>query len=85
MALHIRSERADRLAREVAARTGETLTDAVIQGLELRLKQAEKRPTKTARKKRTLEQMLAELDALPILDGRHPDEIIGYDENGLPT
>jgi antitoxin VapB len=22
--------------------------------------------------------------ALPILDGRHPDEIIDYDEHGLP-
>jgi antitoxin VapB len=23
--------------------------------------------------------------ALPVLDDRTPDEIIGYDENGLPT
>jgi antitoxin VapB len=85
MALHIRSEKADRLARQVAARTGESLTDAVIQGLELRLKQAEQQPNDPKRKKRTFEQILAEIHALPILDGRDPDEIIGYDEHGLPS
>ena len=37
MSLYIRSEEADRLAREVAQRTGETLTEAVTTALRQRL------------------------------------------------
>jgi antitoxin VapB len=32
-----------------------------------------------------LQAIVRRLDALPILDSREPDEVIGYDENGLPT
>jgi hypothetical protein len=34
---------------------------------------------------RELEQILNRVDQLPVLDDRSPDEIIGYDENGLPS
>jgi len=37
MALHIRSPRVDRLAREVSQRTGETLTEAIARALAERL------------------------------------------------
>ncbi|MEM8987290.1 MAG: hypothetical protein AAGC95_11255 [Pseudomonadota bacterium] len=32
-----------------------------------------------------IEAALARVDKLPVLDDRTADEIIGYDENGLPT
>ena len=32
-----------------------------------------------------LDTIIARFAALPILDGRTADEIIGYDENGLPS
>ena len=32
-----------------------------------------------------IEAALARIDSLPVLDDRNADEIIGYDENGLPT
>lgn len=32
-----------------------------------------------------LDDILRRVDSLPILDPRSPDEILGYDENGLPT
>lgn len=32
-----------------------------------------------------LDEILRRVDSLPILDPRSPDEIVGYDENGLPT
>jgi hypothetical protein len=32
-----------------------------------------------------LKEIARRFDALPILDDREPDEILGYDENGLPT
>jgi hypothetical protein len=30
------------------------------------------------------EEILARVDSLPILDSRTPDEILGYDDLGLP-
>jgi antitoxin VapB len=32
-----------------------------------------------------MEAMQPRLSALPVLDHRSPDDIIGYDEDGLPT
>lgn len=36
-------------------------------------------------KKLAVEQILAQYAALPELDSRSPDEILGYDQDGLPT
>ena len=41
MALHIRSSRVDKLAREVSERTGETLTEAIARALSERLDRLE--------------------------------------------
>jgi antitoxin VapB len=35
--------------------------------------------------RRDIDEILARVDALPDLDTRTADEIIGYDENGLPS
>jgi antitoxin VapB len=32
-----------------------------------------------------LDELLRRVDALPTLDTRSADEILGYDENGIPT
>ena len=34
---------------------------------------------------RRLSALADELATLPVVDGRHPDEIIGYDAHGLPA
>ena len=39
--------------------------------------------TKAARLKK-IREAARRFDTLPVLDAREPDEIIGYDENGLP-
>jgi hypothetical protein len=31
-----------------------------------------------------LEEILHRVDQLPVLDSRSPEEILGYDEHGLP-
>jgi antitoxin VapB len=83
MALSFKDPEADRLAREVAARTGETLTTAVIVVLRERLARLRGRA-----RRRPLRDDLREIGqrcaALPTLDERSADEIIGYDERGLP-
>jgi len=32
-----------------------------------------------------IDDILRRLDALPVLDSRSPDEIVGYDADGLPA
>lgn len=83
MALSIKSIEVERLAREIAAKTGDSLTGAIQKSLQERL-------DRLRREKRTrilagqLQEILQRVDQLPILDSRSADEILGYDEHGLP-
>ena len=79
MALSIKSDRADRLARELSALTGESITDVVVESLEARLAMERSR-----RRTRSLADLGERFRALPVLDGRTMDEVIGFDKNGLP-
>jgi len=83
MALSIKSIDVERLARETSAKTGESLTGAIQTALEerlQRLKQDRRAHILTSQ----LEEILARVDRLAVLDKRSPDEILGYDEHGLP-
>ena len=80
MVLSIKSERADQLARDLAALTGESITDAVVASLEARL-EFERRRRRTV----TLDDIVERFGRLPVLDERTPDDILGYDEHGLPA
>ena len=84
MVLSIKDAEADRLARRLAAQTGESLTQAVVSALRDRL-------AKEQQKSRDVESVVADAMeigrhyvAQPTLDRRTPDEIIGYDEHGIP-
>jgi antitoxin VapB len=84
MALSIKDPETERLARTLAERTGETITIATRRALEERLR----RIGSDARKAALLEDLAASRrrwSALPVRDDRSADEIIGYDENGLPN
>jgi antitoxin VapB len=85
MALHINNERTDALARELAARTGETITHAVTQAIEARLRDVMPKKRTPKEKFQAAMDILKRIDALPVLDARSPDEILGYDEHGLPS
>jgi antitoxin VapB len=83
MALNIRSPEAEKLATALAKLTGETKTEAVTRALRDRLARL--------RRERSRRRLADELDAialrcasLPIRDARSPEEIIGYDERGVP-
>ncbi len=80
MALSIKSATADQLARELAALTGESITEAVVAALELRLAAERRR-----RRDRGLDDVVERFRALPVLDDRSPHEILGYDDRGLPA
>ena len=83
MALSIKNPEADRLARQLAAATGESLTEAVTRAIRERLVRETGWSVEGARA--AISRIQAEIAAAPVLDDRTPDEIIGYDEHGLPT
>jgi antitoxin VapB len=85
MALNIRDPEAQRLARELAEATGETMTSVVIKALQERLERLRVRQV-VSRTERAARLMAhgKRFAALPVLDPRSADEIIGYDEVGLP-
>ena len=84
MALSIKDPEADRLARALAARTGETLTQAVVVALRERLARETGR-TRAVPLREELAAIRRRCAALPVLDTRPADEILGFDERGLPV
>ena len=84
MPISIRNPLAEKLARKVAEESGESLTQAVIHSLEERLERLEGR-----RQVSGIEEEIVRISnrcrALPDLDDRSPEEILGYDERGLPS
>jgi antitoxin VapB len=85
MAISLKDPETDRLARQVAKLTGETLTEAVRRSLAERLKREQLKQGHNPRLADKLERLVQSFSALPVLDDRTPDEILGYDENGLPS
>lgn len=81
MALSIKNVEAERLARELAKKRGTTVTRAVIAALEDALRRT--RGRKAAPSMRDAIREISErCSALPDLDTRTADEILGYDERG---
>lgn len=84
MALSIRNERAEQLAREIAQLTGYNMTSAIIMALEEKLERLRRFRQVNSK----LDEIMAishRCSALPDLDTRSPDEILGYDEHGVNT
>ncbi len=83
MALSIKSIEVERMARELSGKTGESLTGAIQKALEERLGRL-KRERRSQILASQLDEILHRVDEMPDIDSRSPDEIIGYDEFGLP-
>ena len=84
MALSIKNPETDRLAHELARATGESVTTAVTNAIKLRLEMVNPRSdgARLIEDVRQVQQLVA---SLPDRDQRSPDEIIGYDNFGLPA
>ena len=83
MSLTIENAEVERLARELAAQTGETVTEAVLRSLRERLLR-ERGRVSGAELVEDLRQLGEYCSRLPVLDARSPDDILGYDASGLP-
>ena len=82
MALSIDDPETDRLAQELSSLTGESIANSVRTALRERLERTKARRRSGERRGRMA--IARRCSARPLLDPR-PEEIIGYDENGLPT
>jgi antitoxin VapB len=78
----IKDEEADRMIRQLAERTGETITDAVKKAVAQRLERVPLSEQEIAERRRRIEVILARADAMPTVDHRSADEIIGYNDRG---
>ncbi len=85
MALSLKDNETDRLAREVAALTGETLTEAIRKALAERLERERLRRGQPCNLAERLREIGEHCASLPDLDTRTPEEIVGYDETGMWT
>ena len=83
MPLNIKDPETEKSVRELAALTGETVTAAIHRAAEERLQRVRRKHPG-----RDLAEEILEIGrrcaALPDLDRRTAEEIIDYDENGLP-
>ena len=85
MALSIKSEEVESKVRRLADLTGTSLTRAISNAVDAELARRERTE---AEKESLFEEIMAisrHCSSLPVLDVRSEDEIMGWDENGLPT
>ena len=83
MTLSIKNPKADQLARELARRQSRTITEVVLAALEAELER-EKRRADAKNMVEDLRKIGQRYSALPDFDTRSEDEILGYDEHGIP-
>jgi antitoxin VapB len=82
--LNIKDPEAHDLAAEIARRTGESLTTVVKQALRERLARERSSGRSSARLVERALELGRRISSRPILDPRTPEEILGYDDSGVP-
>lgn len=84
MALSIKDPETERLARMLASRTGESITEATRKAIEDRLKRLGSSVQQDAILRDKLDVIRGRFARMPVDDGRSAEEILGYDDDGLP-
>lgn len=79
MALNIKSRQTEQVVRELAKRMGLSITDAVHQAAEEKLRTLE---DDKEQRKAALREIIARGRSIPLLDTRSVDEILGYNDRG---
>jgi antitoxin VapB len=82
MALSIRNAKAEKLARELAAESGENITQAITRALEERLQRLRGRSTAIDMAEEIM-KISRRCSEIPDRDKRSPDEILGYGSRGV--
>ena len=84
MALNIKNEETEKLARELAPRRGQGITAVLTDVLRREVKRERRklRPDDIEVRMRRIVKIVKRYNSLPLLDTRSDDEIIGYNEQG---
>jgi antitoxin VapB len=86
MGLSVKNPEVERMLRQIAGRRGVGMTEALRQLLaEEEARAAAQREAEVAAKLRRLHEIQARVAALPNVSDMTDDEILGYDENGIPS
>jgi antitoxin VapB len=80
MAINIKNLEADKLARELSAITGETITEAVIKSLAERLEREKNKQITPLPLQQELLNIAKRYQTLPTLDNRTEEEILGNND-----
>jgi len=75
----------DELAQELSHYTGESITQAILTALRERLEREKEKVGQAESLKEEILRIGQECAALPVLDQRLPEEILGYNEHGVPA
>jgi antitoxin VapB len=84
VALNIKDDNTDRLARELAAETGESITVAVATAVRERLERL-RGAVPRERRRQALRDIATRSSARPVQDNRSADQIVGYGADGLAS
>lgn len=83
MAIHIKDAETERLVRELATRSGESITQSIKRAIAERLERLRSGRSGGIQRAEIL-RIVERIAALPELDARTNEEILGFDESGLP-
>ena len=83
--LNIKDPEAHILASELARQTGNSLTQVVKDALREKLAREQTTKPDQLRLVSRILEIAHRAASRPVLDSRTPDEIIGYDEFGIPS
>jgi antitoxin VapB len=84
MALNIKDPATDRLARELACLSGESITIALHRAIEMRLVE-ERARRRVSHVRQSLAELIQRGRVRATLDHRSAEKILGFDGAGLPT
>ncbi len=84
MPISIKNNQTEALAREVAEYTGETITETIRIALTERYERLRRTRSKPSRLDE-LTEIALRCASLPVISQMSDDEILGYDEFGVPT
>lgn len=85
MALNIKNPETEKLARELARRRRQGITEALTDVLRREVERERRKPARREDKEefmRRIDEIVERFNARPLLDDRTDDEILGYNEQG---
>jgi len=84
MALNIKNRETEQLARELARRRKQGITEVVTEALRKEVERERRKPPRQDAEDffRRVRDIADHFNRLPVLDGRPDDEILGYNDRG---